>query len=148
MVFRSLSVHGAPSFCGLVAIVNLALLGPRAGGRPEFVRRVTAASTYFYLCQPFLPFLSLSSIAGPACTLDEAPSGLTRSLARSFAAARLPVTPPPCNVLVYTRGRKKDCIIEETVAREREPRSVGAWCGYLTDEEIHRLVTFYRGFFF
>jgi len=137
MVFRSLSVHGGPSFPGLVAIVNLALLGP-SSGRPEFVQRVTAASTSTS-ANPFYLSFHFHLSRAPLVVHSTRPlrDSLTHSLTHSLAAARLPVTPPPSNV--YTRWRKKDCIIEETVARERELYSVGAWCGYPTDEEIHRL---------
>lgn len=87
-----------PPFCGLVAIVNLALLGPRAGGRLEFVRRVTARREYLplpTLCQPFLPFLSLSSIAGPDLYTRRGPFG-TRSLARSLTHSPPPACLPAC----------------------------------------------------
>lgn len=103
-----------PVFCplvsgpvlGLVAIVNLSRsCGPPRRGR---LRAYTASNSTSnsgparvptYLRQPFLPFLSLSSIAGaPARTL-EAPSGLARSLARSPLPSPACYT-PPCNVAV------------------------------------------------
>lgn len=64
-----------------------ALAGPRGrhGHIPRVTARVTAAPRVpTYLRQPFLPFLSLSSIAGPRLVHSRP---LRDSLARSLAAA-------------------------------------------------------------
>lgn len=78
---------------------SCALAGPR--GRLGYIPRVTARVTAAprvptYLRQPFLPFLSLSSIAGPRLVHSRP---LRDSLARSPLPPPVYYT-PPCNVPV------------------------------------------------
>lgn len=144
MVFRSLSVHGGPSFPGLVAIVNLALLGP-SSGRPEFVQRVTAASTStsanpFYLSFHF--------------HLSRAPLVVhsTRPLRDSLTHSLTHLPPPACLLhrlrLTYIRDEEKRIVLLKKRQRERENFTVS-----VPDVGIQRMkkftgLTFQRGFIF